>query len=289
MAAYELLPQPFRYNIYRKINHTSLRKPIQPWAFIRAKNEITTIKTALNSILPAISKGVIGYHVTPPHEPDDGTEAFILDFCRKNPGFIPYKYPYEVIPADSELYKENNYPLEQRLDYYYNAVLSQIPDGEWFIKIDCDHIYDAEKLKKAFSLIRKENECICLTRINLHIKNNQVFFIKDNPFTNHQDHWILKKTPTIKFFFRSYYQNEKLHAWETLSIRHLNWIFTDLTNWHFPLMKKSRIHLATDDNLLPLSQISQYIDCQKSHIPADMLDEQRILSLASTFNYQSLE
>lgn len=100
----------------------------------------------------------------------------------------------------------------------------------------------------------------------------------------------MKKTPSTKFSFTSgFYPNKEFYAWEVLNIKHLNWIFTDLTNWHFPLMKKSRIHLATDDNLLPLSQISQYIDCQKSHIPADMLDEQRILSLASTFNYQSLE
>ena len=74
--------------------------PIEPWAFIRVKNEIITIDSCLKSILPAIKKGVIGYN-----DCDDGTEEYILEFCKQNPGFIPVKYPYSVYPPSHEIYK----------------------------------------------------------------------------------------------------------------------------------------------------------------------------------------
>lgn len=67
--------------LYRRVRIKDIKelgKPIEPWAFIRAKNEIRTIEASLNSILPAIKKGVIGYH-----DCDDGTEEFILEFCKK--------------------------------------------------------------------------------------------------------------------------------------------------------------------------------------------------------------
>ncbi|EFO9589602.1 beta-1,4-N-acetylgalactosaminyltransferase, partial [Campylobacter jejuni] len=34
------------------------KSPLNPWAFIRVKNEVITLKASLESILPAIQRGV---------------------------------------------------------------------------------------------------------------------------------------------------------------------------------------------------------------------------------------
>ena len=65
---------------------------VDPYAFIRVKNESITIKASLNSILPVIKKGVIAYN-----DCTDGSDLVILDFCKQNPGFIPFHYPYHVV------------------------------------------------------------------------------------------------------------------------------------------------------------------------------------------------
>lgn len=64
---------------------------LNPWAYIRVKNEAHTLKASLYSILPAIRRGVIGYN-----DCDDGSEEIILEFCANFPSFIPVKYPYNV-------------------------------------------------------------------------------------------------------------------------------------------------------------------------------------------------
>lgn len=58
---------------------------------MRVKNEARTLRASLDSILPAIQRGVIGYN-----DCDDGSEEIILEFCKSYPSFIPVKYPYNV-------------------------------------------------------------------------------------------------------------------------------------------------------------------------------------------------
>lgn len=144
-----------------KIENYKNNNSIEPWAFIRVKNEIKTIEASLNSILPVIKKGVIGYN-----ECTDGTEEFIIEFCKKNKGFIPVKYPYSLYEqTDTRNEAEGN--EEKKLYSYYNYVLSFIPQGEWLIKIDCDHIYESEKLKKIFKIITSDKDCVILPKINI--------------------------------------------------------------------------------------------------------------------------
>ncbi len=71
------------------------KSPLNPWAFIRVKNEIVTLEESLFSMLPAIQRGVIGFN-----DCDDGSKEVILEFCKKFPSFIPISYPYEVILKD---------------------------------------------------------------------------------------------------------------------------------------------------------------------------------------------
>lgn len=117
---------------------------MNPWAFIRVKNEVITLKASLESILPAIQRGVIGYN-----DCTDGSEEIILEFCKQYPSFIPIKYPYEI-------QIQNPKSEENKLYSYYNYVASFIPKDEWLIKIDVDHIYDAKNFIKA-SIYQKTN------------------------------------------------------------------------------------------------------------------------------------
>lgn len=273
---------------YRKLGKKYREKPVEPWAFIRVKNEIRTIESCLESIIPVIKKGVIGYHKLPNGEKDDGTKQYILEFCKKNPGFIPFEYEYEVIPADSEKYK-NLEEIDElnRLDSYYNAVLAKIPKNEWFIKIDCDHIYDTEKLKKLMYLPKNDNDVISFSRMNLHFKNNKLHCLIP-VITEPNDHWLLKNNEIYFNFKRGYDSKKEFYAWEQINLNEkiknneVNLYHTDLFNWHFPYIKVSRD--ISDDKLkeFSLKEISIYTRLYY-HISKDMINKDRILEICRKF------
>lgn len=245
---------------------------VKPYAFIRVCNEIDTIEASLNSILPVINKGVIGYH-----DCTDGSEEFILKFCSDNPGFIPFHYKKKLLPVNAEEYKKELPSDITTLADYYNEVLKFIPDGEWFIKIDCDHIYDTEKLKKLVCLPRSTSECIILSRLNLHYIRNKFFCIKSMPFFKGGDHWLIYKTPDIKFKMKIGFNNRgEFYAWEHLDISHLKWIYTDLMNWHFPMIKKQRRNFIGLDDLILLKDFIKKTNIKSLHISEEMIDEDYI-------------
>lgn len=70
-------------------NSKNTKSPLNPWAFIRVKNEISTLKSSLESILPAIQRGIIAYN-----DCNDGSEEFTLEFCKKYLTFIPKNIPF---------------------------------------------------------------------------------------------------------------------------------------------------------------------------------------------------
>lgn len=265
----------YRYKRIRIHEIKEVDNSIEPWAFIRVKNEIRTIEASLNSILPAIKKGVIGYN-----DCTDGTEEFILEFCKKNKGFIPCKYPYSVYPPSHEAYKVEG-EEEKKLAAYYNYVLSKIPKNEWIMKVDCDHIYDAEKLKKVFSLAKKKNDCIILSRINLHYLNGNLYAFKNGVrVLETKDHWIINNYD-LEFKLYSEYKNNRFIACETLDVNNRNIIMTDVTNWHFPCIKEER--KCEDISLLsPFEEIKDSYPMYK--VTEDMIDEQKILNRCKEFN-----
>lgn len=153
------------YIYWDKIENYKSNKSIEPWAYIRVRNEVGTLKTCLKSIVPVIKKGVIGYN-----DCTDGSEEVILEFCSKNKGFIPVKYEHHIFDFQDERNgKKGN--EENKFATYCNYLLSFIPKGEWIIKIDCDHVYDTEKLKKIFKIPKSKNDCIILPKINIDIMN----------------------------------------------------------------------------------------------------------------------
>ncbi|KYL04426.1 hypothetical protein [Fusobacterium necrophorum] len=273
---------------YRKLGVKYREEPIEIWAFVRAKNEIKTIESCLNSILPVIQKGVIGYNKLKEEE-DDGTEAFILDFCKKNPGFIPFQYEHEVIPANDMRYQDiSAIPVENRLDTYYNAVLSKLPKNVWMMKIDCDHVFDTEKLVQLPYLIKEDKDMLSFTRMNLHYENEQLFFI--NIYTiAAPDDWLLLKNTNLVFKFSSgYKENGSFFAWEYLENETEDLFFqrkiyyTDLISWYFPFMKIGKC--LERRYFTPFSdfEISPKLK-KKFHISEDMLDETRILEFCKNF------
>lgn len=58
-------------------NSSNPKSPLNHWAYVRVKNEARTLRASLDSILPAIQRGVIGYN-----DCDDGSEEIILEFCK---------------------------------------------------------------------------------------------------------------------------------------------------------------------------------------------------------------
>ncbi|NME35784.1 hypothetical protein HF862_04250 [Fusobacterium sp. FSA-380-WT-3A] len=45
-----------------KIDKYKNNKSVEPWAYIRVRNEASTLKECLNSIIPVIKKGIVGYN-----------------------------------------------------------------------------------------------------------------------------------------------------------------------------------------------------------------------------------
>ncbi|WP_410002920.1 glycosyltransferase [Campylobacter volucris] len=255
-------------------NSKDIKSPLNPWAFIRVKNEAITLRASLESILPAIQRGVIGYN-----DCTDGSEEIILEFCKQYPSFIPIKYPYEV-------QIQNPKSEENKLYSYYNYVASFIPQDEWFIKIDVDHYYDAKKLYKSFYIPKKDNDVVSISRINFVIHEDNVFIVKcqnTGILRDVVDHWLLKKTNDIKW---TEYINPDNDLIEILRLPNKNIIKTKLNNYHFPYVKKWReIDIKnTNLNLISLENfLENHYENFKEYIDIDMLSKDKILDVYNNF------
>ena len=231
--------------------------PLNPWAFIRVKNEALTLEFSLQSMLPALQRGIIAYN-----DCDDKSEEIILEFCEHYPSFIALKYPHKI-----EL--ESPKSEENKLHNYYNWALSFIPKGEWFIKIDADHIYDAKKLYESFYAIQGDNEAIAYPRINfllidneiriqslgnygyiyggdqLLIKNNGVYFLPR--MTSKPSQWIDSNN------------NEKILYSEVQIIPKNTYIHNArLMQWHFPALKNRRVDFVKKLSTISLEEFKAH-------------------------------
>lgn len=247
------------------------QSPLNPWAFIRVCNEAMTLRQSLDSIIGAISRGVIVYN-----ECTDGSEKIIKDFCLKHQGFKAIPYPYQVSSCKCSRVEFEN---KRTLADYYNFALSFIPQGEWIVKIDGDQIYDYKKLKESFFLATSPQDIVFYFRLNLHCFDDRIFLDKKNPISDPKDHWLLCNQDL--FFINDIQEEDGLDIsyWELLQIPFAyNGIDAPLNTWHFPLLKESRRALAKKENHIPLDKCKKIIPSQYlSKIKSDMLDEQRIL------------
>lgn len=241
--------------------------PVDTWAFIRVKNEMTTLPACLNSILPVINKGVIAFH-----DSNEQEENFILNFCQQNTGFIPFKYPHHVIPPYSLDYLTNT-DKKHHLDSYYNAVLALIPDNAWLLKVDADHIYDTQRLARFLSIPKHDTDVVFMSRVNLHMVNNQIRLLNAppewSPFLDPADHWLIKKRPDMQFNMVIKNEKDSFIAYEMLNLRYLRkkiWITIysyRFGNLAFPIIEK----LASSNRaafIYPHGRICQRIGYQKT-------------------------
>ncbi|EAK0828456.1 beta-1,4-N-acetylgalactosaminyltransferase [Campylobacter lari] len=268
-------------------NSKDTKSSLNPWAFIRVKNEAITLRASLESILPAIQRGVIGYN-----DCTDGSEEIILEFCKQYPSFIPVKYPYEV-------QIENPQSEENKLYSYYNYVASFIPQGEWLVKIDVDHIYDAKKLYKSFYIPKKDNDVVSIARMNFAICENKVYIVP-NYYIDVADHWLVKNIQLQweevlilgdSFEWKEIPQKEKckyqsLSSYEILRLKKHIIYHTELTNWHFPFVKQHRKLKIRNDWILLSDFKDQFSYLINSRIDEKLLNKDRIIN---TYNNFALE
>ncbi|EAK9961919.1 beta-1,4-N-acetylgalactosaminyltransferase [Campylobacter lari] len=250
-------------------NSKDTKSPLNPWAFIRVKNEAITLRASLESILPAIQRGVIGYN-----DCTDGSEEIILEFCKQYPSFIPVKYPYEV-------QIQNPKSEENKLYSYYNYVASFIPNGEWFIKIDVDHYYDAKKLYKSFYIPRKDYHVVNYSRIDFVFNDGKFYVYQDKEgmvLRAPGDCLLIRKTNLI---WKEILINGDTFNWniakddiknaksyEILNTRNKIYFTTELNNYHFPFIKNCR---KNDYNKLTWISLDEFVKDYKERLK-DQID-----------------
>ncbi|AJC91249.1 beta-1,4-N-acetylgalactosaminyltransferase [Campylobacter subantarcticus] len=266
-------------------NSKNLKSPLNPWAFIRVKNEAITLRASLESMLPAIQRGVIGYN-----DCTDGSEEIILEFCKQYPSFIPVKYPHEV-------QIENPQSEENKLHSYYNYVASFIPQDEWFIKIDVDHYYDAKKLYKSFYMASK-NTAVRFPRINFLILDNKIV-IQDIGgggcgFIDGGDQLLIQKCNSV-FIERMVSKQsqwidpektvKELYSEQQIIPKYLKILQAELLQWHFPALKYRRNDYQKHLDALTLEDFKKihYRHRKIKKIDYTMLDEKVIREILGKF------
>lgn len=270
-------------------NSKDIKSPLNPWAFIRVKNEAITLRASLESILPAIQRGVIGYN-----DCTDGSEEIILEFCKQYPSFIPIKYPYEV-------QIQNPKSEENKLYNYYNYVASFIPQDEWLIKIDVDHYYDAKKLYKSFYMA-SNNIAIRFPRINFLILNNKIFIQNVGGgygFINGEDQLLIQRYNSI-FIERMVSKQsqwidpdnvlEELSSEKQIIPKNIKILQAELLQWHFPALKVRRNDYQKYLNILTLVDFKKihFKHRKKQKIDYKMLDERVIYKILNKFDLSDI-
>nr|WP_258555315.1 beta-1,4-N-acetylgalactosaminyltransferase [Helicobacter mustelae] len=259
------------------------KSPLNPWAFIRVKNEEATLKASLESILPAIQRGVIGYN-----DCTDSSEEIILDFCNQNPSFKACKYPHEVM-------LENPRKQENMLHNYYRFVLSFIPKEEWMIKIDVDHIYNPAMLFQTFYIPQNITHAVVYPRVNfvmqegeIYVQNNGVHGFIDGfdqlLVYNRGVDFVARKTSKKNQWINNTHTQDTLYSEQQVTQKHLCFIQAPLIQWHFPAVKARRNAFVKHLDLLSLEEFKQKNKkLLGSKIPDFMLDSQIIHMLYSRF------
>lgn len=198
--------------LYRNILNNQSRK-VEPYAFIRVFNEEYTLLTSLNSITPAIKKGIIAYHDPLPGIEVDNTVSILENWVKEHPGFKLVKYPHFVIPPTQILHRFIKIAPEWYLDKYYEFALQElknhaIANGDYesafVVKIDCDQVYSSQALIDFFNFIRYDKtqySTYFLYSLDVHFVNQRVT-MRPNSFS-HYDHYCIKLSEFPSFYFKT--------------------------------------------------------------------------------------
>lgn len=163
------------------------------YAFIRIKNEIGTIDPFFRNLKQLFNCGVIGYD---PESYGDGSGEYIDNFIRQNSTFKSAFYPF---PVNRPYGVKDEIEVQNRLDTYYNHVLSKIPTDSWFLKVDADHYYDPDLMQVTLSYFDQSSiKAYRIILLNVAVYNGKIYVTRQQPFTG-VDHCIWKKTDDLYF------------------------------------------------------------------------------------------
>lgn len=211
---------------------------VDPWAFIRVKNERSTLLASLESILPVIHRGVIAYNLAP-GEYSDGSEKIIESFCKKHPEFIPFHYPHYIEPALSKRYLDSKIPFENTLAGYYSAALALIPKNEWMLKIDVDHIHHKDALLHSLYLPKSTKDIVSYSRLDVvRDANNHLRVVT---YERPGDQLLIFNDDLGYYNNAGYRDDGSVYAFEVLTHGKRNIPYCpECMSMHFPFEKKSR-------------------------------------------------
>lgn len=215
---------------WERLSYNS-RPAVEPWAYIRAHNEVTTIKQTLASIKKIIHKGVIASHGS-----DDGTDEIIEEFCKTHSGYKFFRYPFHVYPFGDPQHV-NNIPYRNTFTAFSNAVLEEIPRNEWLIKIDTDMLYLSDILESTFHMIKSEKDYIDYSRLEfVRLPDNHFY-----PYAYRRpgDHWLIYNKD-IYFIQKEFYSGKNIVSYEVLVKGRKKRIAPECCSLHFPFEKRRR-------------------------------------------------
>ena len=187
---------------------------------------------------------------------------------------------------------QNPQSEENKFATYCNFALSFIPQGEWLVKIDTDHIFDAKKLYKTFYLVKNQMVRLCLPTIHFGIKNNQVFACRaverggkdidfiENFLDKGHDQWLICNKD---FYFTDVVIDSVSH-FESPNITRRYITYTECVSYHFPLIKNS-CFIHNDKSIkfaFTLDEIRKS-DLVGTRIDPAMLDKDKILKIYDNF------
>lgn len=150
--------------------------------------------------------------------------------------------------------------------------MDKIPNNEWFIKCDGDHLYNPKALLELIKQPKSFIDTIYLPLVNMHYDNGKLYVCKHNYYRDGNDNWLIYKDKHTKWFM------EKSGCEQIYSLK--KWKKAEnIASLHFPFMKKRRKHLATKENLIP------YDDFDFSQIPMSDIDKEFILNKNKILSY----
>lgn len=174
-------------------------------AYIRVKNEIKTIEACLNSI-DGIFDHIVIIHS---NEKDDGSVAFMKQWCNKRKYCEIHEYPHTVFSSHDKRYRQKFKP-ENSLAAYYNFGLQFFQPEEWVVKIDADQVYIKPLLYQFLKQFKNgtadETKQYGLKGYNTYVYNNKLVKYGLRGINGGFDSFIIKKKNINTFHQNQYYE-----------------------------------------------------------------------------------
>ncbi|RIY34575.1 hypothetical protein CKF54_00190 [Psittacicella hinzii] len=146
------------------------QREVEVYALIPFDNDAVTLKLALNSLTPAVTKGVLVYPEMLPGVEADQSLEIATEFVTVNPGFKLVKYPMPIVPYHNSWIKDNFYSGGVSIYWLKHQLLNfglvnlkalvksnQDEDKAWLFLANPWTAYGQDELAKALSQVKEQN------------------------------------------------------------------------------------------------------------------------------------